>query len=203
MRSHSETQWAAVMDAIGVVWLYESRRVETRHGWYKPDFYLPAAGIFLEVKGAAPTAIEIEKAADLEAASSCPVVFAYGKLEWTNGQATGGELAYFHKGKRAPLVTLGEISELIFQGLDSKCHSKFITAITPNKQFQLRDISILLLSWIYSLVDRNQLESFFEKHNGPLNDFKSSLHLQHCKAEWLLGRFAEKIAALSKTSNKV
>lgn len=203
MRSHSETRWAAIMDAIGVVWLYEWRREDTRHGWYKPDFYLPAAGIFLEVKGATPTAIEIEKAADLEAATSCPVVFAYGKPEWTNGHATGAELAYFHNGKRAPLVTIEEISQLIDQGLDSKSHLKFIKAITPNKNFQMQGISNLLLGWIYSLLDRNQLESFFEENNGPLNHFKNSLHLQHCKAEWLLCRFAEKIATSSKASNKV
>ncbi len=51
MRSHSETRWAAMMDAMSVSWIYEPRTVVTRHGGYMPDFFLPAVGAFVEVKG--------------------------------------------------------------------------------------------------------------------------------------------------------
>ena len=55
MRSHSETRWAAIMDVMGVTWVYEPRTVTTRHGGYMPDFFLPAVGAFLEVKGPTPS----------------------------------------------------------------------------------------------------------------------------------------------------
>lgn len=79
MRSHSETRWAAMMDFLGISWLYEPKVYRTNSGGYLPDFYLPDAGIFIEVKGLAPSETEIQKARDLENMTGRPVVFAYGK----------------------------------------------------------------------------------------------------------------------------
>ncbi|WP_144411524.1 hypothetical protein [Azotobacter chroococcum] len=182
MRSHSETRWAAMMDAVGVVWLYEPRREDTRHGWYKPDFYVPAAGVFVEVKGPAPTKVEVEKAADVEAATGCPVIFAYGRPELVRGQVKGAELAYFFKGKRA-VISLEEIRELVFQSMDLRTHSEFLAALASQQQYHLRDISNILLGWLTVLLDRSQQEDIFEKNNKPLNDLKASRHLQHSTAE--------------------
>lgn len=60
MRSKLETRWAAVLDAAGVVWLYEPAVVDVgRHGLYLPDFWLPGQRTWLEVKG--PHMERIEK----------------------------------------------------------------------------------------------------------------------------------------------
>ena len=189
-----------MMDAVGVVWLYEPRREDTRHGWYKPDFYVPAAGVFVEVKGPAPTKVEVEKAADVEAATGCPVIFAYGRPELVRGQVKGAELAYFFKGKRA-VISLEEIRELVFQSIDLRTHSEFLAALASQQQYHLRDISNILLGWLTVLLDRSQQEDIFEKNNKPLNDLKASRHLQHSRAEWLLGCFAERVLRLAGAVN--
>lgn len=58
-RSWLESLWARAMDVAGVRWRYEPTRF-----WfggdhsYLPDFYLPAHGLFLEVKPVGPSPIE-------------------------------------------------------------------------------------------------------------------------------------------------
>ena len=95
MRSHSETRWASMMDCLGIRWLYETKVYQTRHGGYLPDFYLPDAGVFVEVKGPKPSQIEIEKGLDVERKTGCPVIFAYGKPELDGFYLIHAVLEYF------------------------------------------------------------------------------------------------------------
>lgn len=57
-RSRTEARWAVFFDALGVAWEYEREGYELPSGRYLPDFWLPQAESFFEVKGAAPTAAE-------------------------------------------------------------------------------------------------------------------------------------------------
>lgn len=51
-RSKLEASWAKYLDSIGVKWIYEPQGYELSSGaWYLPDFYLPEADAYLEVKG--------------------------------------------------------------------------------------------------------------------------------------------------------
>jgi hypothetical protein len=52
-RSRLEADWASSLDAMRVPWIYEPEGYELSDGsWYLPDFFLPTAKAWLEVKGA-------------------------------------------------------------------------------------------------------------------------------------------------------
>ena len=51
-RSRLEADYAATFDSIGMSWQYEPEGFELSDGtWYSPDFYLPNARAWCEVKG--------------------------------------------------------------------------------------------------------------------------------------------------------
>lgn len=49
-RSRLEARWAVFFDTLGVEWDYENEGYQLPSGWYLPDFWLPRAKVFLEVK---------------------------------------------------------------------------------------------------------------------------------------------------------
>lgn len=50
-RSKLEAKTANALDNIGIEWEYEPQFYQLSNGlWYKPDFWLPAVGIFVECK---------------------------------------------------------------------------------------------------------------------------------------------------------
>lgn len=50
-RSRLEARWAVYLDAIGIAWEYEPEGFDLGNGlWYLPDFYMPAFGLFAEIK---------------------------------------------------------------------------------------------------------------------------------------------------------
>lgn len=119
MRSTAEAAWAGVMDGLRIRYAYEPGVWLTRHGGYMPDFLIPAAGCFLEVKGQAPTIEEREKAEDLTEATGMPVVFGYGRLQ--AGEFNGvllpmGSLLVRKRG-RWESVPLSAVGELVYENL--------------------------------------------------------------------------------------
>lgn len=50
-RSSWELRVAKALDALGVRWLYESKRFDLKTQTYAPDFYLPDGDCYWEVKG--------------------------------------------------------------------------------------------------------------------------------------------------------
>lgn len=72
-RSRSEARWAYVFDGLGLKHMYEPQVVDTPHGKYLPDFYLPTQGCWIEVKGPHPTWLERDKAMALARSSGRPV----------------------------------------------------------------------------------------------------------------------------------
>jgi hypothetical protein len=51
-RSRLEADWAATLDSLDIAWDYEPEGFELSDGtYYSPDFYLPTAKAWLEVKG--------------------------------------------------------------------------------------------------------------------------------------------------------
>ncbi|MEH6368499.1 MAG: hypothetical protein V7764_19700 [Pseudomonas marincola] len=201
MRSHSETRWAALMDSISISWLYESQLIKTRHGYYLPDFYLPAVGLFVEVKGLGPTAVEIEKAEDAEAATGIPVIFAYGKPELLGAELAHGVVAYFNGAKRISFSTR-ELGALVRQSYDIHTYSAFICAGEHQGMPDSFSASDVMLEWVNKSMDRSGRESYAASLHGPLNQAKQDKHGQQSKAEWFLAKFAEKVRSRRKTSGR-
>lgn len=64
-RSRLEARWAIFFDCMGWKWEYEPEAVETRHGGYLVDFWLPDHKVYAEVKPGEFTSVEFDKACDL------------------------------------------------------------------------------------------------------------------------------------------
>ena len=60
-RSRLEARWAVFFDTLGVAWEYEREGYDLDGVWYLPDFWLPKARVFVEIKPNAATAEEEDK----------------------------------------------------------------------------------------------------------------------------------------------
>ena len=92
-RSRTEARWAVFFDEIRVPYSYEPEGFDLDGDWYLPDFWLPAPGVWFEVKGIAPNEREVRVAKTLSRVSRCPVLIAVGQpgdcynlLTFQNGQ---------------------------------------------------------------------------------------------------------------------
>lgn len=89
-RSRLEARWAVFFDALGIEWEYEKEGFDLGDaGWYLPDFWLPDAQTWVEVKGIEPTDDELAKAEALCVASQSPVLIHSGL---PNPEFRGGTL---------------------------------------------------------------------------------------------------------------
>lgn len=64
-RSRTEARWAVFFDEIGMSFEYEKEGYRLRSGSYLPDFWLPNRHCWFEVKGIAPTRLELTLAQEL------------------------------------------------------------------------------------------------------------------------------------------
>ena len=77
-RSKLEAQWAKFFDAEGIAYIYEPEGYEFKDGTrYLPDFYLPDAHQFFEVKGVM-SELDIHKIKRLIKESNRAVTIGYG-----------------------------------------------------------------------------------------------------------------------------
>ncbi|CAE6906321.1 conserved protein of unknown function [Pseudomonas marincola] len=185
MRSHSETRWAEVMDALGIQWIYEPQLVKTRHGWYLPDFYLPGAGIYLEVKGPKPSQLEIDKARDLQDAAGCPVIFAWGDMRTCGLEVIGGYLTALHQ-CGAVLFTTHELGSVVREGLGQPYQSRFIRAGIKRPAPSASLMGDILEEVLFRQQDRNEQEQAKAQHHARLNQVRIGECRQQSKAEWAL-----------------
>lgn len=132
MRSYAEVRWSQIMDALGLNWLYEPEPVMTRHGMYLPDFILPLAGVAVEVKGAGPTAEEIDKAQDASLQLKMPVLIAFGDPVAEGLSAKGAYLMAVY-GKAKLSFTLSELVDLALLNTPSDCGSALLKACAKQK----------------------------------------------------------------------
>lgn len=78
-RSRLEARYAALFDALGLVWEYEHQIYDCDSaGGYLPDFWLPQLKCFVEIKGEWPTEEELAKIQSLSLFSGFPVWLAIG-----------------------------------------------------------------------------------------------------------------------------
>lgn len=112
-RSRLEARWAMAFYLMGVDFLYEYEGFNIDdHTWYLPDFYLPAIGIWVEVKGAKPTIEEINKCHSIADFRKEPFVIVYGSMvdcEYT-GYPDGNKMAVY--GHASNLSITGECNKI-------------------------------------------------------------------------------------------
>lgn len=64
-RSRLEARWAVFWDCLGVEYYYEEQGYYLDGTYYLPDFYIPATGIYIEIKGVPLNTSEHDKAVRL------------------------------------------------------------------------------------------------------------------------------------------
>lgn len=138
MRSYAETRWAQIMDALGISWTYEQGAVTTEHGMYLPDFYLKNACVTLEVKGAAPSFIEVEKAQDASIQLGTPVVIAYGDPATHGLSIINAYLMVVYGNKRVGF-TLNELAEQVRTHDKGSAWTKLMKVCVKHKYNPVRD----------------------------------------------------------------
>lgn len=191
MRSHSETRWASLMDSIGITWVYEPRLVKTRHGWYLPDFYLPGAGVYLEVKGPPPTQEEIDKGFDLQAATGCPVIFAWGDMQLGINRIEGGVLTSLRSFGTVNFSTY-ELSPLVESQLLRHQFNRFLRCGIKGAAPCATSLGDIVTSMIFDRFSRSEAEKERADRHKPLNKLKTSAHRQASKFEWAISTFMRK-----------
>lgn len=78
-RSRTEAKWAVFLDLVGEPYDYEPQGMELPSGPYLPDFWLPRAGAWLEVKGAWDQVETYARFGELAAGTDRPVLVAAGQ----------------------------------------------------------------------------------------------------------------------------
>jgi hypothetical protein len=78
-RSRTEAKWAVFFDLIGEPYEYEPQGVRLPSGPYLPDFWLPRASTWFEVKGSWEAVGSLGKYAELAAASEHQVIVIAGQ----------------------------------------------------------------------------------------------------------------------------
>lgn len=82
-RSRLEARWARFFDALQEPWLYEPEGFELPSGRYVPDFLIPRADMWLEIKPYRPTPSERASCRDLCEATGKLVVCMHGAMgQW-------------------------------------------------------------------------------------------------------------------------
>jgi hypothetical protein len=92
-RSRLEARWAVVFDTLGIRWEYEREGYALPSGWYLPDFWLPDAEFWVEIK---PLNIEIDQRwGELVDATNYAMFVFYGTpgMSPTRGFITKGTTA--------------------------------------------------------------------------------------------------------------
>lgn len=194
MRSHSETRWADMMDALNIDWLYEPRLVKTRHGAYLPDFYLPRAGLFVEVKGPHPTEVEREKAMDASAATGCPVVIAYGDMQFMFPGVGGARLLVLYAGRTVEFST-HELHGLIEHGLGKDAYHGYLRVGMKQPHPGALHIYEIAQGSAVAAMDRSVRERYLAGVSREANAQKAAAHRQISRCEWALTKLVEKLNA--------
>jgi hypothetical protein len=105
-RSRTEARWAVFFTENEIPFNYEFEGFDLGGVWYLPDFWLPAAKSWFEVKPADPTPVEVKKAKLLAAGSGRLVFVAPGNphadiglhvFSPTGRMQTGWKFAYAHE----------------------------------------------------------------------------------------------------------
>jgi hypothetical protein len=194
MRSYSETIWAKFMDALRVRWIYEPQVMETRHGWYLPDFYLPACGMYLEVKGQCPTTKEIEKAGDVEAKTGFPVVFAHGGSHCRGNPWYQGTLAYFAPAG-AVTMSMTEACNLVRKYYGDREYARVLQSRSIEYFDGTRMAGELVWEMLNRWMDRETLEESKRLLHTPLNAATQNTHGQTSRPEFIAAEFVRRIQA--------
>lgn len=77
-RSRAEARWAVFFDSLGIKYEYEKEGYSLPSGRYLPDFWLPEAKMWFEVKGGDPCETEVDLMRELFVSTGYPGILSHG-----------------------------------------------------------------------------------------------------------------------------
>ncbi len=167
-RSRLEAKYAYFFDKLGLEWRYETEFFSTRHGYYLPDFYLPALNAWVEVKGTLPTQTEIDKLADVVKETGRPGLVLSGTLP---GAVT--------------LITTGSREAAYFFPSEWKHLAK-----SSPEAYQLLHTTAKQIESEHYLFDSTHIADFCQQATVECNETYRRLYNRYAKGS-LFGRFSE------------
>lgn len=181
MRSRAETRLAAILDGIGVSYVYE--HMPYSHRGYLPDFYLPHLDVFIEVKGKKPTAEEKAKCERLFADTGCTVLIVYGSpnLFMHHDHLDGyvrkelGWMPMIFGGDKWGELSINLICRLIYHVKGKVAGEKFVAAFATDGASRTQACGPALLQWHDDLARKiGKTARLIYEHNEPRTAAKLS-----------------------------
>lgn len=138
-RSRLEARWAVFFDALGIKYEYEKEGFDLGEaGWYLPDFFIPSANLWVEIKGSNPSPEDLTKVAEFSKASQ-RIVLVTGNpfpAEYTIRWFSGGceiDLDFW--------VNYAKQDEVFRCKLESFGFGGYVWAVTTEYAFDLRVVA--------------------------------------------------------------
>lgn len=129
-----EARWAIVMDVFNVLFTYEPASYEIPGTLYVPDFWLPSAERFLEIKPHSPKSEEIHKAVSLKKLSGHPVIFLCGFPRVLNGDLGNANILWHDGAALGPGVEMSIRYMYAFGLSETKATQDRLIAATHHAQ---------------------------------------------------------------------
>lgn len=158
LRSYTELMWARLMDSIGLFYLYEPHLIRLQGCSYLPDFYLPDADMYLEVKGAFATDEEKWKAEQVLEVTGRPVYILEGMPRSDRGGFMNARVSFpgAHGWVEISLFELGEMYE---QAMGSEPYTAALLSVRDSDGDWVRSVRSVLDEVISEMISRNQNEA--------------------------------------------
>lgn len=176
MRSIAESRVAGMLSGLGIAYLYE----HMPYGFtgYLPDFYLPALDAFIEVKGAEPTPLEVEKCERLHDRTGCPVVLVHGRpqvfqqhddyprteVSWSPRALIAGQWGS---------LSVNTICQAVYRGAGKVAGERFAAAIASRGVCSVQPIGPAAVKLIHEMSAKaGRPCRVIYQHNAPINAAK-------------------------------
>lgn len=182
LRSYTELMWARLMDALDIFYLYEPHLLQVEGCKYLPDFYLPSADMYLEVKGAWPTDVEKAKAEQALAATGRPVVFLVSRPESDAGGMMNCCLLMPAKVGWIDF-SVHDLDQLYLEVAGKAKWVRAIMSVRENDMDRVRHIGDIVDEILQKMSGRDSTESHLRMHHLRVNEDRSKLEWSESIAE--------------------
>ncbi|AYZ84365.1 hypothetical protein EGY27_16440 [Pseudomonas aeruginosa] len=174
LRSYTELMWARLMDAVDIFYLYEPHLIQVDGCKYLPDFYLPAADMYLEVKGARPTEIEVAKADQTRKYTGRPVVFLVSRPQ---SDARGFMNCYLlvPRGDEWVDMSLDWLGQILLTAAGESAWTKAILSVREDILDCLRPASEVVDEVLLEMMGRSEAEDYLRLTHKRTNEDRCSV----------------------------
>lgn len=169
LRSYTELMWVKVMEAAEIFYLYEPELVRVDDGFYLPDFWLPNVGVYLEVKGQAPTREEIQKADAVMARTGREVFFLVGLPQADDHGICNCGFLVRGAGGWTGSLSPNYLHQVIRDFLCPSMWLAILNAARPDGYDWVRPVGDMLEEFFLSRADRAEMESILRDSHTPVN----------------------------------